>query len=166
MRGMWIGGTALLLLGGALPVQAADKDAPAGGGGILSWSIWGTKDKQAKPAVADKPAALPTVDEAAQVRQRELNAFYRRMYACYRLQEIADLTGNEDLRRQAEQLLQRNWTVYQQRTGGAPGGSGGFVSDDATLEKRLGTGAAGLQPAAGRPEGNGAQAGLLRGNER
>jgi len=168
MRGMRIGGTALLLVGLALPVQAGDaKDTWAGGGGSLGWSsLFGGKDKAAKPAATDKPSGLPTVDEANKVRERELQAYIRRLKVCDRLQEIADRTNNEDLRRQAERMAQRTFAIYQQRTGAIAGDSKGFVSDEAALNKRLGAnGSAVLQPAGGRSSGEGARAGVLRGNE-
>jgi hypothetical protein len=161
MRRRFAGGVAAVLWVG-LAVSAAG----AGDGGDLhslpppkegsSWlPLWmgGRRDrpepmKPQAPEKADKPdkdkadkaaapAPRPQPNDPAAVQARELNAYWRRMEVCDRLMEYAVDTNNEELQRQADELQQRTFAVYQRRTLHA-GGSPKLDADEAALDQRLG----------------------------
>jgi hypothetical protein len=68
----------------------------------------------------DKTKVAPMAEPARLIREREESAFLRRWDVCDRLKQIAESTGDDALRRKAEVLADRAFTLYLQRTGGAP----------------------------------------------
>jgi hypothetical protein len=59
-----------------------------------------------------------------------MNAYLRRLSVCDRLREIAQETGNEALRAEAERLEEMAWNVYEQKTNRSLGMSGQALLDD------------------------------------
>src|SRR5262249_46459985 len=86
-------------------------------------------DKGDKPD-KDKPAPRPPPGDAASAQERELNAYWRRIEVCDQLREFAVDTGNEELERQADELSQRAFTVYQKRSQAAAA-AGASAADEA-----------------------------------
>jgi hypothetical protein len=125
------GMAALLCAGLALsPARADDGDS----GDLRSlpavkpswWSgMFGNKEtapetkldaKKVVPAEAAPPPRAPG-SAPASLQAREENALFRRLAVCDELVEIADRKGDEALREQAYQLMDKAWAVYQQHTG-------------------------------------------------
>jgi hypothetical protein len=137
MRG--VGKTAMataLVLGLAVSVAAAEekddwpKPASSGSGGWGGW--FGGKDKpEAKKEAADRPAPGPSPAERAEVvRQLELKNYLRRIDVCDKLAQVAEDTNDQRLLSQVEEMKERVWAVYQQRTAnlvsaGLPSETGG-----------------------------------------
>jgi hypothetical protein len=91
-----------------------------------------------KTASPSKPANQ--VDGAVAERRREEAAFLRREAVCDRLLEIAVQTNDQDLLHRAEQLRERSWTAYTERTAHLSGSKAVFESDEQILNKHLGDG--------------------------
>jgi hypothetical protein len=93
------------------------------------WDGWfapaAPKPPAAKPAAdADKkPTAGATAVEAAAARRRETAAYLRRQAVCDRLRQVAVQNGDDALYQQAQDLEDRAWAIYQERTAGLPGGA-------------------------------------------
>jgi hypothetical protein len=109
---------AALILGLAVSFAAAqDRDngtKPAASGWWTGWL--GGKDKQEAKEV-DRPLSGPlTVERAEVVRQRELKNYLRRIDVCDKLAQIAEDTNDQQLLSQVEEMKERVWAVYQQRT--------------------------------------------------
>jgi hypothetical protein len=123
--------------------------------GHSTWGpLWGTNDKTKSGAGESKdptPPGPPVAEKTAHVQKREMNAFMRRQAVCDRLRQIADATGDGELARQANELEQRAWLIYQRRTAGLHLGG----PDEAVLEQHLGTSTAMPRPRAGAPGGDG-----------
>jgi hypothetical protein len=127
MRTLVFGGLAAMLLAGLAAAAARaddDDDAPAKPAGPR-FGHTGRFGKP-KPPEPKKPeaseaevraAAAAAQNQAAARREREFNAYLRRMDACDRLMDIAVATNNEEMQRQVEQLTERTWAVYQQNSG-------------------------------------------------
>jgi hypothetical protein len=87
-----------------------------------SWWSGMTAAKE-EPAVPKKivPAEnlppQPAANTAATVQAREEAAYLRRMQVCDDLLEVADRTGDEAFREKVNQLMDKVWEVYLQRTG-------------------------------------------------
>lgn len=108
-------------------VFAQQTDTDTGGRTAPGWwsRLWGKKAEPASSAALDKgknaapeaqaPAAAETT-AAIQARARE--ALFRRQEVCDKLRLIALQTHDEALLRQAEQLNDRAWELYQRRTAG------------------------------------------------
>jgi hypothetical protein len=141
-------GLALLLTWSTAALAGSDDGGnagaakPADSGGIVWFGgLFGGKQPAKKPekdnlhqeTVAPRPADV--VDEAAAIRAREEAALLRRMEISIKLQQIADRTGNDSLRTQAEQLLQRANDVYFQRTATLPSSHASADLDERLLEK-------------------------------
>jgi hypothetical protein len=128
------------------------------------WNGWGTTghwpprpadkppDKAAKAEKAPAPVPVqPVVD-----REREANAYWRRLAVCDRLKEVALQTNDMALMRQVEQLEQQNFEIYQMRIGMSggkavrPGGS----ADERILDDRLGRSSPDLTAAPGQNRNN------------
>lgn len=88
--------------------------AKSGGNWLTRWWPFGDKSGETKDAPAKQTA--PDVESAGAVRARELVTLQRRQAVCLRLKEIAVQTNDEALMQKAEQLEQRAWQVYEQRT--------------------------------------------------
>lgn len=123
----------------AVSARAADaEDAPpAAAAPSGNWfTRWMTPSK---PAALKKTAEKPMKEEdfaqqqqtarasAAAERAREENALLRRQAVCLKLRTMADQTHNEELHRQADELDDRAWSVYQRRIAHLPAGGGGEV---------------------------------------
>jgi hypothetical protein len=86
---------------------------------------------------------------AAAERSREEAALFRRQSVCLKLRAIAAQNNDDDLRRQADLLDERAWSIYLRRTAHLSDGS---ALDEATLERHLGSGtrnASGCSPDTG-----------------
>jgi hypothetical protein len=119
------------------------------------WDRWFGKDEPEKKKPAEsKPPARPEksdkvetpdrprvlgVEAAAAIRAREEAVLLRRQEVCLKLLQIATETGDLELQNQAEQLNERAWNVYLQRTGKLPGAGNGSTSDEMVLQMHLGT---------------------------
>ena len=153
MRGVGkTGMAAALVLGLAVSVAAAeDRDdwpKPASSGSGLWGGVFGGKDKpEAKKEAADKPAPGPSLVERAEaVRQRELKNYLRRIDVCDKLAQVAEDTNDQQLLSRVEEMKERVWAVYQQRTANlAPSGLPS-ETDDAAKRRE----AAARKPASGR----------------
>jgi hypothetical protein len=95
-------------------------------------------DKPDKDKDKDKPAPRPQPADGATTQERELNAYWRRIEVCDQLREFAVQAGNEELERQADELSQRAFAIYQQRSRTAAA-AGAPSADEAALDKQLGT---------------------------
>jgi hypothetical protein len=142
---------AALVLGLAVSAAAAEdrddwpKPASSGSG---SWGGWfGSKDKpEAKKQATDRPAPGPSpVERAEAVRQRELKDYLRRIDVCDKLAQVAEDTNDQQLLSRVEEMKERVWAVYQQRTANlAPAG---MPSETDGAKRRE---AAARKPASGR----------------
>jgi hypothetical protein len=117
----------------AIPCCGAESDdaaasPPASG----SWfSRWFTASKPAAPKKAPEKTMkdedlevhkMATRAAAAAERAQEEKALLRRQAVCLKLRTIAAQTNNEELRRQADELDDRAWAVYQRRIAHLPAG--------------------------------------------
>jgi hypothetical protein len=115
----------ILGLGAAVTTtRGADTDgnAPAAKGllsGLFHEKPRSHAKKENKP-VEEKPQPVPTVESATAQQQRHMNAWFRRVEVCDRLRMIADQTGNDSLRDQANELEERATAIYRQQTSGLP----------------------------------------------
>ena len=74
---------------------------------------------ESKKAVPVEVApARPPASDPITIQAREESAFHRRMEVCYDLLDLADKNGDDALREQVYQLMDKAWAVYQQRTAG------------------------------------------------
>jgi hypothetical protein len=105
------------------------------------WDGWfppaAPKPPAAKPAAADKAptAGAPAAESSAAVRRRETAAFLRRQAVCDRLCEIAAQNGDDALAQRANDLEDRAWAIFQERTAGLQGGAALVDGDDAAPPK-------------------------------
>ncbi len=77
----------------------------------------GAAEAKKLPPVEAAPVR-PPVSSPVTVQAREESAFHRRMEVCYDLLDLADRKGDEAMREQVYQLMDKAWSVYQQRTAG------------------------------------------------
>jgi hypothetical protein len=107
------------------------------------------KKTAAKAKEAPAPSKTMLLETAARQRAQEEAALLRRQAVCLKLRMIAAQTNDDELRRKADQLDQRAWNAYVQRTAHLPTGNAGPASDEAILDRHLGTcaGSAGAAPA-------------------
>jgi hypothetical protein len=168
MRRLWMWGLGMtLLIGlgvatGASRAGEDDEDKPVlrkvhyGRGPGIMERLWQPSEKPAekKPAEKkDKPAAekpAPVVETASMVRKREQEAWERRLQVCLRLMDLANQNNDDLLYRQAEELEQRAWAVYLQRTAHLPSGSVRGESDEQILDRHLGNVTSGARSVAGQ----------------
>ena len=143
---------AALMLGLASAAKAQNGDGdyhslPAQSPSWFSgWFSWGKTSSVVKnsPVLAPTPgspseAATPTPLEASRAdSDPEWKALWRRLDVCHRLMEISDKNSDDALRRRAEELEQRAWDLYHQRTNRPGSSPTRFESDEASLSKRLG----------------------------
>ncbi len=132
MRKLRVWGLGAVLFAGGLGMSAAmaadTKDAeeqPSAKSG-WNWNVFGSKDKPA--AATDKPKAepeppKPVRPDPATILKQERDKLMRRTAACLRLQEIALQTNDAELQRVADQLSDRAYQVYLQRTANVGGGA-------------------------------------------
>jgi hypothetical protein len=141
--------------------DSADRSEPKPAAQKSSWFGWmlggstPAKPAEAPPREAPikktKPAPVkptPVVDEAAAVRSREETAYLRRVAVCDRLKQVALQNNDQELVKMAEQLEERAWVVYSQRTAQLPASHADFDLDERILEQhdRLSTAAAAAPP--------------------
>jgi len=141
------GAAAALVLGLSVSARADDTAAPSGGSRwydkLNPFASKKPEDPQVPPTVplpggtAQGQAAAPVEAGATGPGESEQDALFRRNQVCFALLQIAYDTHNEQLRQRVELLLQLVNDVYQLRTEYNPNR---FVSDEATLSQRLGTG--------------------------
>jgi hypothetical protein len=114
--------------------------------------------------LAPPPAGPSAAEVAAATRKRELAAYSRRMEVCDRLMEVAVANNDDAMQARIEQLKDRAWELYQQRTG-ALSASGSPSPDEAVLDHKLGVGSSG-RPLTAAPDKkantDGSQASLKR----
>jgi hypothetical protein len=107
----------------------------------------------ASPAPKPANAAADQPRDASAMRQREENAWLRRQAVCRKLLEIALETNDGELQRMAEQLDERVWAAYVQRTAHLPAGRATmFEGDEKILEKHLQPDALTSRPAPPTPQ--------------
>jgi hypothetical protein len=110
------------------------------------WEGWfapAAKPVEKKPDKLAAPPAGPSAAEvAAATRKRELAAYSRRMEVCDRLMEVAVANNDDAMQARIEQLKDRAWELYQQRTG-ALSASSSLSPDEAVLDHKLGAGLSG-----------------------
>ena len=87
--------------------------------------------------LAPPPAGPSAAEVAAVTRKREFAVYSRRMEVCDRLTEIAVQNNDDAMQTRVEQLKDRAWDIYQQRTGGSSA-SGAMSPDEAALDRKLG----------------------------
>jgi hypothetical protein len=130
----------IVFLGGTVVAQAQGTDpasSQAAPKGTLwaSWLPFGKKADNSKPAPRESTTAQPHSgsgdgDSPVAIGARELAALNRRLAVCEKLKEIAWETKDEQLGRKAEQLDQRVWAVYWERTGHASPDKGATSESD------------------------------------
>jgi hypothetical protein len=128
MRRLGLGGAAAALIVGlgvaVATTRGADNDGNAPvAKGLLS-GLFHEKPKshvkQENKASEEKPQPASPIESAAAQQQRHLNAWYRRVEVCDRLRMIAEQTGNDALREQADELEDRANVIYRQQTSALP----------------------------------------------
>jgi hypothetical protein len=146
MRRMGAGMTAVVLLAGLAASSASAQDTD---GDLHSatpqpkawWDGWFTpaakpdkhEVKKSEPAVTPAPVAPSPIEAAAVARQRERADLNRRMEVCNRLTEIAVQNNDAAMKTQSDQLLERAWDLYQQRTAALP--ASGSSPEEAPLDR-------------------------------
>ncbi len=143
MRRSMIGGLGLaLILSLAAPVLADDKDGKSDSG----WSWWptwlgGKKKTAKKPArpVVEKPVGPSQGDLTASLLDKEMNAFLRRQRVADRLAAMALEAGDDVQLRRINQLQDRIFAVYQQRTAHLSSSQAGTDPAEDGPEQKRGT---------------------------
>jgi hypothetical protein len=144
--------TAALALGAGVASAVAQTpgptDAPAESGWKIGWlaRLFGGQkaEPQKPPAKAQNPKVedipqLQVLDSTASLLEREGGELSRRRAVCDKLRLIALQTGDEALMRRANELDDRAWALYQQRTAAVAVPGSAFQSDEQTLARRLGS---------------------------
>jgi hypothetical protein len=90
--------------------------------------------KETDKKVKDKLAA----ESPAAIRAREQAAWERRSQVCLKLMDLANQQNDMDLYRRAEELEQRAWAVYLQRTAHLPAANIAAETDEEIIARRLG----------------------------
>lgn len=157
MRTLKVWGATAILLGGVGLAGGVAAEKGADTKAAASSSNWGwfngwfgankkdaDKDKKsdvAKTAGKDAESSLPPsrplsqADEATAARAREEAILFRRLAVCNKLMEIALQTNDKQLQGQAEQLDERAWAIYNQRTANLPTRAAELDLDERVLEK-------------------------------
>jgi hypothetical protein len=160
MRRVGIGMTAVVLLTGlaasAVLAQEPDGDlhstAPKPKAFWDGWFTSAANPAEKKVDLVGAPPAGPSVAEiAAATRKREFAAYSRRMEVCDRLMEVAVGNNDEAMQARIEQLKDRAWELYQQRTGQLSA-SGSSSPDETVLDNKLGVRSSG-RPLTAAPVG-------------
>jgi hypothetical protein len=96
------------------------------------------KPNKAAERVREEEAEVrPTkVDETAANRAVEEAAYLRRLQVCTKLREVAVQTNDVDLERLVDQLEERVWNVYAQRTLNLSAGKANLESAGGPAEKK------------------------------
>jgi len=159
MRRMWVWGFGLTLIAvlsaatGCAWADDDDDDAPQpaskakfGRGPGLMDRLFMVSPKPAEKKPANKDAdkkpndkvRKPATEGPAAVRAREQAAFERRSQVCLRLMDLANQQNDMELYRRAEELEQRAWAVYIQRTSHLPISNLAVETDEQILDRHLG----------------------------
>lgn len=138
MRRLRQGGIALaVLLGLAMPALAGDQDgqSSSGGSGLLA-TLFGQTGKKPE-SMDDKPIVVAPVstERASTLFEREQGTLLRRMEVCGKLKEIALQAGDQEQLNRIEQLEERIWPLYQQRTANLPVSPAVAREDNARLDQ-------------------------------
>jgi hypothetical protein len=164
MRRAWLWGLGLTFIVslGATACRAADENeekpaSPAkpitygrGPGLFERWFSSNDKPVAKKPAKKDadatakaktEKAVTPAVESPVSIRAREQSAFERRLQVCLKLMDLANRQNDEELYRRAEELNEKAWAVYRERTAHLPAGNAG-ASDEEVLDRHLGSSSA------------------------
>lgn len=140
-------------------VVRADDDASATSKG--NWFTRMFRRQAAVPKADDKShqtvTNAPPAESAAQLRIRAQMELMRRQEVCDKMREIAFQTSDDELRRQADQLDQRAWDAYVQKTSRVLG-MRTLTPDEQALEGRLMGGS-------GQQVGTGGNAAARRANQ-
>lgn len=110
-------------------------------------------DKKETDKKAKDKAAKPATENAAAIRAREQAAWERRSQVCLKLMDLANQQNDMDLYRRAEELEQRAWAVYLQRTAHLPAGSLAAETDEEIIARRLGDKPTGVKSGAALTSG-------------
>lgn len=81
----------------------------------------GVDKKEAPPKKEEPTKAAEPAPSVQEIQAKAKTDLLRRQEICLRLREIAVQTGDEELNRKADQLDQRAFEIYLQRTGGSTG---------------------------------------------
>lgn len=128
MRRVGLGGVMAALIVGVTAAVATtrgadtDDNAPVAKG-LLSGLFHEkprTSAKQWNKPIEEKSQPVRPMESAAAQQQRHMNAWFRRVQVCDRLRMIAEQTGNDTLRDQADELEERANAIYRQQTSGLP----------------------------------------------
>jgi hypothetical protein len=125
---------AALLLGAGSALADPGTDTSTSGNWFTRWF-----HPAAKPANKDTPPKLKkedmdklsaagqatAVEGAANQRKHEEVKYFRRWEVCNKLRDIADQTDDTSLRHKADQMEERAWAVYIERTHFLPSGGAG-----------------------------------------
>jgi hypothetical protein len=79
--------------------------------------------------VEGPPPPRIVASNPGQVLVREQNAYIRRLEVCDALDDVAEKKGDDALRERVNELRDKAWTVYQQRTAG----NGARMADESAL---------------------------------
>jgi hypothetical protein len=93
------------------------------------------------PAADAESKAASAAGSAQAVQAREREALFRRQAVCDKLRLIAAQTSNDALMRKADQLNDRAWALYQQRTEASAVQAEGMHTDLDALNRHLGSSA-------------------------
>lgn len=118
----------------------ADGDAPVKSGGNWFTRLFHRQATASPGAEERAPASTTKADPNAAARVRAEMELLRRQEVCDKLREIALQNGDDELRRKADQLDQRAWEAYLQKTGRTQGNRGALTADEQALEAGLGLG--------------------------
>lgn len=131
--------TALLATILLVPLTLAAE--PGSGSWLTRWWPF-AKSAPKKPPQPQAPAGkiekeTPAAELPTVVRARETAECLRRVAVCDRLRAIALQANDNELLRKADQLENRAWEVYRQRTAHLPAGD--VAADQRLLDRHLGT---------------------------
>ena len=112
LLGMPMAGTAFADPGAAPPPRPGSTSVLSQMFGRKPSDATVTRTDSAKPT---RPPPKPPVDPIAKARDKELANWLRRTDVCLKLMEVADQTGDEALRKKAQELDRRARTAYERR---------------------------------------------------
>jgi hypothetical protein len=128
-------------LGLALPVALAQdvqpQEAPGKKAGWLS-RFWPGASPTNIETAEEHPEAKPTIQARDLAHEHYRTEYFRREAVCGRLQEIAQLTGDQKLAQEAEALEQFAWEIYLKQTGLEQTPLTGASSDEKRLAGAVG----------------------------